>query len=148
MVLLTHWRRLAIPNPIAPFTWEAEAWDGRLMRQFQDGRIVYTPSIERQTLALLRIYGHTAGPLELPVPFRWEVRPLDEVICKCSTDMHLPTPDNSQMTYTHRWFFGYRYGTDLYLLEIDEHGEVYRTNTDRGQGTGANDIIIKGGPLL
>lgn len=153
MPLTTYERRIVHRNPIEPFMWVAEYIDGTQLRQFEPEGIIYSKAIDKLKLKSLWILGHRHSPIELPVPFSLIERPIKDVVVKCTTDIKMPMGAAKGTYREMRWFFGYeyeampKYPQRLYLLEIDQYGELYKTNSDIGQGTGANDVIIKGGGL-
>ena len=126
-------RRMASGNPLYPYTWVAEYHpaflglgpSGRLKQFDVDG---YHTSLDIQKARLMRllIMNHPLSPIELPVPFD---RPPDEIVMKARVDLEMDLGGKVVGRKVSR-IFGYRYGEDKYLLEIDDEGMLYKTNKD------------------
>jgi hypothetical protein len=114
------------PNAVAPYTWEAEYRDGRTIRQF-DPVAGFQPStrLDPQQILALRILGHPHGPIRVGIPYRDQ--PPDEIRIQATTDLAMPTGGTMAGIAIVRWF-GFRYGTQWFLVRIDDAERVTTTN--------------------
>jgi len=118
---LAYGHRLADPNPIAPFAWEARYRGGGRLRQYDvDGRHT-SREIDRARIESLVILGHPASPIVLPRPEPDRIP--DEVLVLAQTDL-VQTLGQGITDRRVIFVFGYRYGPTRYLVTIDEAGRL------------------------
>lgn len=117
--------RLADPNPIAPYRWEARYAGGGRLRQFDVDGWHSSREIDRARIEALVILGHPASPIVLSRPYADRIP--DEVLVSAQTD--LVQTLGQGITDRHVvFFFGYRFGAEEFLVRIDAAGRLMRTN--------------------
>lgn len=126
--------RQASGNPLFPYTWIAEyhgapfgLGSGGRLKQFDVDGYHTSFDIHRARLKRLLILNHPLSPIDLPVPFD---RPPDEIIMKARVDLDMELGSKEIVARRVSCFFGYRYGADKFLLEIDDEGNLHKTNKD------------------
>ena len=137
---LTMWEaRKRSGNTIFPYRWVARyEGGGQLQQQDVDGYHL-SRDIELQRLKELVILGHSDAPITLPVLWKWSERPLDEVVIKAQVDIEYELGTRRLVGYKVAYHFGYRYGQDLFLIEITDEGKVRKLPLRQvGTGIGEN----------
>jgi len=139
MDLISFQRRVSEKNPIFPYSWQANYKDGGRLSQFDLDGHHFSREIDCSRLTALIILGHPDSPVTLPVLY--PDRLPDEVIIKAQVSLS-QTLGQVGMTRTVRYFFGFRYGDEKFLLEIDEQGKLWKTNHEEQTG-----LILQGSVL-
>lgn len=125
--------RMASGNPLHPYTWVAEYQDaafgfgppGGRLKQFDVDGYHTSRHIDRVRLKRLLILNHPRSPIDLPVPHG----PPDEVVMRARVDLEMDL-GGTIVGRKVSCFFGYKYGEDQFLLEIDDEGKLHKTNKD------------------
>lgn len=124
-------RRVLERNPLYPYAWEVRYNGGGRLRQFDFDRQHFSREIDIARVESLVILGHPSSPIVLELPYA--DRPPDEVIIKAQVSIHeticLGAP-GKEMSREVKVFFGFRYGPEKFLVEIDEAGRIWKTNKD------------------
>lgn len=129
-------KRILNRNPLHPYSWQASYKGGGRLKQFDFDGQHFSPEINRSRVTELVILGHPDSPITIPIPYPDRVP--DEVIIKAQVSLR-QTLGVPGMTRTVRLFFGYRYGAEKFLLEIDEQGKLWKTNNEEQGG-----VIVPG----
>jgi hypothetical protein len=116
---------LASPlNAVAPYTWEAEYRDGTIVRQFDPVQgFQRSTVIDPQRIRAIRVLGGSR-PIRLELPY--PAAP-DDVRIQRTTNLSLTMDSQIAGLSVVRWF-GYRYGTEWFLLRIDDEGVARLTD--------------------
>lgn len=113
--------RRASGNPIFPYQWVARYSDGSALSQFDVLKRHNSRDIDLSRVTELVILNHPASPLVVPAHLG---RP-HEVIVKAEVEMDLIVGTN-QRNYRVTYLFGFRYGVEKYMMEINDGGAIYR----------------------
>lgn len=119
-------------NPIFPYTWVARYADGSTLPQLDALKIRNSRDIDLGRVTELIILNHPGSPLVVPAHLG---RP-HEVIVKAEVEM-TNIVGTDEWNYLVAYFFGFRYGKEKYMMEIDDNGVVYR----RGENVAGKKII-------
>lgn len=103
------------PNAVHPYRWEAEYRDGTVVRQFDPVQgFQRSTVIDPRQIMALRVLG-AGTPIRLQRPL---AHAPDEVRIQATTDVSLTLGAGITGVAKVCWF-GYRYGTQWFLLRID-----------------------------
>jgi hypothetical protein len=130
MELAVFQRRVAARNPLEPYSWEARYRGTGRLRQFDHDGYHFSHEIDRGRLAALVVLGHPDSPIVLPVPYA-DGRVVDHVIVKAQVSLTQQlgvAAPGASWDRAVRCFFGFRYGEERFVLEIDELGRLFKTN--------------------
>lgn len=110
-------------NAIAPYTWEAEYRGGGRLKQFDVDGYHKSLEIDRLRIRALIIHRHPSGPIRIEVPGD-QPGPPDDVRIQATTAITMGASTGHAVTF----WFGYRYGTQWYLVGIDSWGRVFTSD--------------------
>ena len=125
-------------NPIFPYRWIARYDGGGELKQFDVDGYHYSHEIDRARLTELVVLGHKS-PIKIPTLWKSSERPLEDVIIKAQVDIEYELGSKRVVAYKVAYHFGYQYGQDLFLVEIDDNGKVWKLPlVQLGQEEGMN----------
>jgi len=122
-----------------PYRWIARYEGGGELKQFDVDGYHFSREIDRGRITELIVVGHPTSPIKIPRLWKSSERPLDEVVIKAQVDIEYELGTKNIVRRKVKYHFGYRYGQELFLMQIDDDGKVWKLPIQHiGKAEGAN----------